>query len=616
MGKYEGLAKDIVKNIGGKENIDSLFHCITRIRFRLKDESKANDQAIKDMDGVVTLMKANGQYQVVIGNHVADVYDDVLKVTGLSGNEKGSSEDGAKIPLGQKLLDYIQAIFVPYIAVLCASGMIKGVIAILEISGVLTPEMGLHTLLAAVGDTVFYFLPVYVAYTFSTKLGLNKFTGVTIGLALVYPTLTGIAEDTMIFGINVKGIAYNSTVLPVIAGIALAYVLAKMLDKVVPTVVKSFVVPMLVIMIVVPIIYVFIGPIANGISNGLYDMMNKLINLSPIIAGAVAAFTWQIFVIFGVHQALIVPSIIGLSGGNPDSYFAFVTVAPFAQMAVVLTMWVLTKDQRRKSLMLPAWISGVFGITEPAIYGFTLPNIKLFIGGCIASALGGAYVGLMNVQMIRMAGLGVFSFPGAISPTNSGNLINFLIGNAISIGAAILITLFIYREHEAKVNEEEAKKAEKKLGKTGNEEFLIQPIMGKVLELKDIEDEAFSGGLLGQGLAIEPEDSKILAPVDATVATVFPTKHAIGLISDNGVEVLIHMGLNTVELGGEDFDIKVKDGDHVKAGDLIAEADFESIRKKGFKATTPIIITNSDDFKEVKTLLSPQDDQILQIVLK
>ncbi len=610
MGKYTNLAKDIVENVGGKENINNVFHCITRLRFSLKDESKANDEFFKNSDEVVTLMKSGGQYQVVIGNHVPEVFEEVIKVAGITENQPSGSSSNQK--LGAKLLEYIQAIFMPYLSVLAAAGIIKGLATILSTAGWVPAESGLGVLLAAMGDTVFYFLPVFVAYTFSTKLGLNKFTGLAIGLSLLHPSITGIAEETFIFGVNVQGLAYNSTVLPIIFGILLAYPLEKFFNKILPTVVKAFLTPLLTILITVPIIYVFVGPLANNISNSLYAGLSSIYELSPIVAGAIAAFFWQILVIFGVHQALIVPSIIGLSQGTPDLFISFIGVAPFAQMAVVIMMWLKTRNKKKKSLMLPAWISGVFGITEPAIYGFTLPNIKLFIAGCVAAAFGGAYIGATKAYTYQMAGLGIFSLPGAISAENPSNLTNFIIGNVISIVLALVFTFFLYKEDKTNINEEEAGKAKDKLS-NGHKESLIHPLKGQVVELNTIADEAFASGVLGKGVAIIPSDNDLVSPVDGTITTIFPTKHAIGITSNDGAEVLIHIGLNTVELAGKGFDVKVKEGDKVKVGDLLMTIDFAAIQAKGYDITTPIIVTNTDDYLDV-IALTDSPDKIVELI--
>ena len=610
MGKYTNLAQDIVKNVGGKENINNVFHCITRLRFNLKDESKANDEFFKNNDEIVTLMKSGGQYQVVIGNHVPEVFEEVTKVAGISGDQAPSSSNDQKF--GAKLLEYIQAIFMPYLSVLAASGIIKGLATILSSLGWVPATSGLGVLLAAMGDTVFYFLPVFVAYTFSTKLGLNKFTSLTIGMALLHPTITGIAEETFIFGVNVQGLAYNSTVLPIIFGILLAYPLEKFFNKILPTVVKAFLTPLLTILITVPIIYVFVGPLANSVSNSLYAGLSSIYEFSPIVAGAVSAFFWQILVIFGVHQALIVPSIIGLSQGTPDLFISFITVAPFAQMAVVIMMWLKTKNTKKKSLMLPAWISGVFGVTEPAIYGFTLPNIKLFIGGCVAAAFGGAYIGLTKAYTYQMAGLGIFSLPGAISAENPSNLRNFVIGNLISIVLALIFTFFLYKEDRTNINEEEASKAKDKLS-NGGKESLIHPLKGQVVELNTIADQAFASGVLGKGVAIIPSVNDLVSPVDGTITTIFPTKHAIGITSNDGAEVLIHIGLNTVELAGKGFDVKVKEGDKVKAGDLLMTIDFAGIQAKGYDITTPIIVTNTDDYLDV-IALTDSSEKIVELI--
>lgn len=599
MGKYEKLAKDIVEHVGGKENIVGLIHCVTRLRFTLKDESQANDEVIKNMEGVVTLMKSGGYYQVVIGNHVPDVYKEVVKVAGLSGDSSSIQKENRKF--SDKALDMITSIFAPSLALLCACGMIKGLNSILAITGLVAPSSGLGVLLAALGDVMFYYMPVFVGYNLGVKLGLNKYVAMGCGLALVYPTITGSANELVVFGINATGLNYSSTVLPVIAVVVIAYYLQEFFNKIIPDVVKTFLTPMFVLLIAVPLGYLIIGPVANNISAMLYAVINGIIGVSPILAGAIIAFFWQILVIFGVHQAVIVPSIIALSSGLTDSLLAMVGPAPFAQMAVVLAMWMKTKNTKRRSLQLPAWISGVFGVTEPAIYGFTLPNMKLFIAGCIAAAIGGAYLGLMNVQAITLAGLGVFGFPGFIAPEGLGNLYHYLIGCGISIILAMVFTFILYKEEDANINTEAAAKAPvmKKKGKT---ETVHSPLLGKSIPLAEINDAAFSEGALGEGVAVIPESGDVYAPVNGTITTLFPTKHAIGITSEDGAEILIHIGLNTVELNGTGFNNLVSQGDKVKQGQKILTFDLTAIQEKGYDTTTAIVVTNTKDYLDVVPL--------------
>ncbi len=616
MGKYEDLAKNIVANVGGADNIAGLIHCVTRLRFTLKDESKANDEAFKNMPGVVTLMKSGGYYQVVIGNHVPDVYKDVCKVAGISGGSATDENAVDNRKFSEKALDYVTSTFVPSLSVLCACGMLKGVNSLLSLAGIVSTTSGLGILLAGIADVVFYFFPVFVAYNLSVKIGLNKYVGLAAALSMVYPTLVS-PENLVVFGINASGLNYSSTVLPVIAVVIIAYFLQKFFNKIIPDVVKAFLTPMLVLMISVPVGYVLIGPVANAISDGLYNIINAIINLSPIIAGAVSGFFWQIFVIFGVHQALTVPSIVALGQGLPDTFLALISPAPFAQMAIVIAMWIKTKNKDKKALMLPAWISGVFGVTEPAIYGFTLPNIKLFIAGCIAAAIGSAYIGATGTQMLTMAGLGIFGIPGTIDANNMANMVNFLIGCGISIALAIIFGLVLYKENDAKMDEEAAKKAP--VGKKSDDknETIYSPVTGEAMELAAIKDEAFAQGALGKGLGIFPTVGEVVAPADGTVTVLFPTLHAVGITTDGGAELLIHVGLNTVNLNGEGFTAYVKQGDKVKKGQKLTSFDLEAIKAKGYDMTVAMIVTNTADYLDVVATADgavKQGDEVIKVV--
>ncbi|MCR5526313.1 MAG: glucose PTS transporter subunit IIA [Lachnospiraceae bacterium] len=622
MGKYHELAEYIVENVGGKENIADLFHCITRLRFTLKDEEKANDEAFKNHAGIVTLMKAGGYYQVVIGNHVPDVYADVCEVAGLANKDLGgggsataAGPDNRKF--SEKALDMITSIFMPYLNLLCACGIIKGFNTIMNMLGVIPTSSTLGAVFAAIGDVIFYFLPVFVAYNLAVKLKMQKFTAMGIGLSLIYVPIYAAAnglEIGSLFGIDVSSIAYSSTVLPAIAAIVLAYYLEKLFTKIIPDVVKNFLVPFCVLMVVVPVTYAIIGPVANQISDLLASLLNTLLAISPIIGGAFAGFFWQIFVVFGVHQALTVPSMINLSAGTPDLFLSLIQTAPFAQGMIVLGMWIKSKNKERKQLMAPAWISGVFfGVTEPAIYGFTLPNPKFLILGCISSAIGSAYLGFTKTYLMQMGGLGIFAIPGFIDNTPGAanpmaGVINLLIAWAVTGAIAVIGTLVLYSDAgELKIDEEMATKKAVKIGGNKNDaktehvqdEEISAVVSGKAIALEEMKDPAFAA--LGKGAAIIPEGDSftVVAPADGTLTTMFPTGHAFGLNTPSGAEVLVHIGIDTVELKGDGFKPLAAQGDFVKKGDRLIEVNAKAIKEKGYDITTAILVTNADDYADV-----------------
>lgn len=589
MGKYEGLVKDIIKNIGGKENINSLTHCVTRLRFVLNDEAKANDDVLKNMDGVVTVIKSAGQYQVVIGNHVPDVYKEVCAQAGISGS--APSQDGPKLSFKDKIFDTITGIFMPSIAVMTAVGMLKGFLALAVFLGWMSDTTGIYTLIYNISDALFLFMPVVIGYTSANKFGMDPMVGLAIGAALMYPDLQNVDLD--IFG-RIINVSYTGTVLPIIVTNIIAAFLYKKLNKVIPDVVKTFFTPLIVIVICAPLGFLAIGPAANAVADWLLNVIMSIYSFSPIVAGLVLGGLWQVMIMFGVHTIFAITAIITLMSGNPTPIFALIFTVSFAQTATVFAIWLKTKNKKLKSIALPAWISGIFGVTEPAIYGVTLPRVKQFVISCIGGALGGAYIGAVGILHWQMAGMGIFAIPGFIQVGGDTGRILMHVGISlvISMGFSFVATIFTFRDE--KVKEEVVEKKE-----LNGEENISAPIQGKVIPLSKVEDQAFAGGDLGNGVAIIPSVGEIKAPFDGEITTLFPTLHAIGITGDNGIEMLIHIGFDTVKLNGKPFTAKVKQGDHVKKGDLLITFDIEKIKAAGCGITTPIIITNTANYLDV-----------------
>lgn len=593
MGKYEKLVNDIIKNVGGKENVNTLTHCITRLRFQLKDEKKANDEVLKKMDGVITVMHGGGQYQVVIGNHVTDVYDEACKQLGFQSGNVNADEVATKKGVGAFLIDFISSIMGPCINVLCASGMIKGILSILTFFGILFQDSGIYQIFNACGDALFYFFPILLGYTTAKKLKIEPFVGLLIGAGLIYPTIQSVDLQVLGFTINVN---YTSTILPVIFTVVFASFIYKPLIKVIPDVIKSFFVPMIVLIISMPIGFMIIGPVMNEVSNFIGDMITMGYNFSPAFAGLLIGFLYQIMVIFGVHAALGAVAFIQIAAGEP-SFLGFMAGTTFTQTAVVFAIWLKTKDKKLKNIALPAIISGIFGVTEPAIYGITLPRIKFFIISCIGAGLTGAYLGLTDTLLWQLTGLGIFTIPGFIGGTVAVNkiLLNVIIALGIGIGFSFIATYVLYKD-----DVEEEKEDIKPSNKIDtNKTNIMAPIKGELVDLSQAEDEAFALGTLGDGVVIQPTEGKVYAPIDGTITVLFPTLHAIGIVGDNGVEMLIHVGFNTVQMDGKGFKAHIKQGDHVKKGQLLLDVDLKEIEKSGFSTETPVIISNSNDMMEV-----------------
>lgn len=621
MGKYKQLAQDIIKNVGGKENINGLTHCITRLRFKLKDESIANDDVLKNMEDVVTVMKSGGQYQVVIGNHVEAVYKDVVEIIDLD-NLNTSSETKKSGNILDKGIDIISGIFQPVLGIMAACGMLKGLNALFVALGLYSDTSGGYMVINAAGDALFTFLPLFLGYTSAKKFGLKPMLGLALGAAMCYPAIQGssisagadamyiLFKGTMFaspvyidfFGLPIISMDYTGTVVPIIFVVYFASKCEKLFNKFVPDLVKFFFVPMLTLLVTLPVALIVIGPIATFGSTLISEAVLSIRDFSPLLAGAIVGFSWQILVIFGLHWGFIPVYINNVMTLGYDNVMMPFFGCTFATSAVVLAIFIKTKDKKLKEMAIPNFISGIFGVTEPAIYGMLLPLKKPFIISCIASGIGGAFYGFFNLRKFITGGMGIFELPAMIEPNGGmGNLIVALSGMAISMVVAFVLTMILYKDkEEVKEVENKVKEETKEVKSTKLEkEIVVSPIKGEVLNLSDIEDAAFSSGVLGQGVAIIPSDGKVVAPVNGVVTTLFPSLHAIGILSDEGVEVLIHIGLNTVQLEGRGFEACIKQGDRITKGQTILKFDIDVIKEAGYSVVTPIVVTNSSQFLDV-----------------
>lgn len=607
MGKYEKLAKEILENVGGKENINSLTHCITRLRFRLKDESKANDEALKNNPGVVTVMKSAGQYQVVIGNHVPAVFEDVCSIAGIS-NDAPAAEAEAPKGVLDTLIDIISGCFQPILGPLCAAGIIKGLNALLVfLLGTGFSTSGTYLVLNAIGDSIFYFLPIILGYTAAKKFNVNVVVGMIIGASLCYPTIqtdslsaAGKAIGTLpmigayytkFLGIPFISGNYTSTVVPVICIVALAAQVQKIAKKYVPEMLQNFFAPFFVLIISLPIGLLVIGPVVGLLTQVLSNFFAALYKLSPIVTATVVGAFWQCLVIFGLHWALVPMAMVNLGNLGFDTILPGMTGTTFAATGIMIATYLKTKDPNKKALAIPATISAFCGVTEPAIYGFLLPEKTPFVFSCIGGAVGGAIMGALNAKMYVMGGLGIFSVVSFISPKGEASgLVAALICGAVSMLVGFLLAFFFGKKEDNKVVE--AVKA--------NEETILAPIEGTIKPIEDSSDAAFASGALGKGVVIIPSVGKVYAPVSGTVTVLFPSLHAIGITSDSGVELLIHIGINTVQLEGKGYIAHIKQGDHVECGQLLVEFDMDYITSEGYSLETPVLVTNYNDLKEVK----------------
>lgn len=598
---YEKLAKEIVRYIGGSENVNALVHCATRLRFKVKNIQNVDKKKLEQLEGVITVLDSGGQIQVVIGQHVADVYDTIFEVTDLKKeNPSDAEESGEKKNLLNTFMDTISGIFAPVLGVMSGAGMLKALLILCTTFGWLKADMGTYRILYAAADGVFTFIPVFLAYTAAKKFRANEFVAVGVAAALLYPDLTAAysaGEALTFLKIPVVLVSYTSSVIPIVISVYALSKLEKGLKKIVPTVCKTFLTPLLSLAIMVPATYLVIGPIADTVGKALASGYTGLVGLNPVIAGGLLGLIWPTAVMFGVHWGFVPIVMNNIAEYGRDTLFTITGPNNMAQAGATLGVFLKTKDKSVKELAGPAALSAVLaGITEPAIYGVTLRFKRPFFIGAVFSGIAGAIVAAAGTGAPTLLGTSILTLPGYIGV----GFVGFLIACAIAyFGSAIVTYFFGYSDDMLPKKEE--KKEEPQEIIPAKDEALLAPVSGKVIPLSEVRDEAFAGGILGQGAAVIPENGEICAPCDGVISVMYPTGHAVGIKSDIGAEILIHVGMDTVTLNGSCFDVKVKAGDHVKAGQLLVRANIEGIKKEGLDITTPVIVANTADYMQIKT---------------
>ena len=602
--KYDALSRIIIQNVGGKSNINAITHCITRLRFTLKDESKANTEVLNNTDGIVTVMQSAGQYQVVIGNHVPDVFRSVVAVGHLENLASSQSDEDAapaKMNPFDTFVNIITSVFTPFLGVLCACGILKGVLALCTTFGILNGSGGTYNILFSLADAGFYFLPPILGYTAAKRFKLPEMEGLIIGLAMIYPYLLDAKAMDLsnLFGIPVvmpPSGNYTSSVIPVICAVAFAGWFENFYKKYIPDTVKLFAIPLITTTVTFALTMLIIGPVASAISSGLSFAFNWLYAVNPIIMCAIVGAFWPVLVIFGLHWSLIPIAMINMTQGG-DIILAAMFGTTFANTGAIGGIWLKTKDKKIKGLAPAAFISAVAGVTEPAIYGILLPKKKPFIRGCVIAGIAGAVFGFLGTKYYQLAGLGVFGYTGFIDTVHNdvSGMTTAIVISLVCVVVGFLAEMLFYHETAEAAP---VKKAAAVEGEAKNV-TVYAPITGKYIALEELPDEVFSQGFLGQGCGVEPEDNTVYSPVDGEIVQVAETKHAIGIQSPDGVEVLVHVGMDTVNMKGYGFDVKVNLGDKVKAGDMLMTFDAEKIKAAGYPTTTAIVITNSDECNEI-----------------
>ncbi|WP_083816415.1 glucose PTS transporter subunit IIA [Treponema brennaborense] len=517
---------------------------------------------------------------------------------------------------------------------LCATGMIKGILMLLSFFHIMDAAGGTYTILYNAADALFYFLPVLIGYTTAKKFGMNEITGLMLGLVMCAPTLVNLAPNAIavafgsapkplgtLFGMNyyatLFGIPvimpasgnYTSTVVPIILVIWFASFLERKIKAVIPTVIKNFGVPLFVFIITVPLMFIVIGPVAAMLTEVIEKGVIFVFSRAAVFGGFLFGGLWQILVIFGLHWSLIPLMFINLANLKYDMILSPMFAASFAQLAALIAVMLKTKDKQTKSIGIPAVISAIAGVTEPAIYGITLPRKIPFIYSCIGAAVGGAILAAAKVYSYISAGLGVFGFPEFIMTEEYSKMYNVPISMhgvvwasiavLVSMAVSFLLVMFFYKEPESGSFTKSRDARTHDSGKKAKPITVVSPLKGKIIDLDKIEDEAFSSGALGKGCAILPSSGEVRAPFTGTVSVLPETAHAIGITADSGIDILIHVGMNTVELKGQGFKTYVIEGQKVQEGDLLMTFDIGAITSAGYKTVTPVVINNSDEFKSI-----------------
>ncbi|WP_017212012.1 beta-glucoside-specific PTS transporter subunit IIABC [Clostridium beijerinckii] len=593
---YKEIAAKILKAVGGDENVEHLEHCSTRLRFNLIDNSKVK---IKDLESIpeVIAVKQNVQCQVIIGNAVVEVYDEVKKL--ISDKETSTNNNKEKRKVGAIILDFVISVFQPLIPAIAGGGILKSLLMLLNMLGILSNTTSTYKILNFVGDAPLYFLPLLVAFTTANKMKVNPLVAVSAVAALLTPNLAKMLGDgTLFFNIPVQNINYAYQVFPAILCVLLYSQLEKFFNKISPKVIRSFFVPMMSLLITVPVTLLILGPIGYNFGQGFAAVILFVFGKFGWLAVAILAAFLPFMVVTGMHKAMIPYVVTSLSQSGRELIYNAASLAHnISEAGGCFAVSIRTKDKALRSTAVSAGISALFGITEPALYGVTILHKRVLYGVMVGSFIGGAFLGIQAVEAYVAVGPGIASLSMFISETLPNNLMNAVIGLGISFVASFIAVAVLWKE-QTPSNKEEVKIESKEDAKIENkkEEFNA-PLEGELIPLSEVKDDVFSNKLMGEGFAIIPSIGELYAPIDGTIEMVFETKHSLAMKSEDGTEILFHVGLETVNLKGKYFKPEVSVGKSVKQGDLLLSFELDKIVEEGFDTVTSVIITNRPDAK-------------------
>lgn len=590
---YKSLAKSIVENVGGADNIVHLEHCSTRLRFQLADHSKVNIDALKKTPGVMGVIDA-AQFQIVVGNDVIEAYDAITSAYDLGGVPAASAKK-EKRSVGSVLLEYLIGIFQPLVPAIAGAGVLKSIMLLLAMVGVITSTDPLYTTLVGISDATFYFLPLMVAMTTANMFKTDRLVAVAaVGFLLLPATTAALKDGLVLFGITVQNITYSSQVFPAILEVIFLSLLERWLNKVSPKPVRVFFVPMVALAITIPVTLLVLGPLGYNVGVLLTDAILFMYNTFGWIALAVLAAILPFMISMGMHKALLPYAVSSITTTGFESLYMPASLGHnISESGACFAVALRTKDERLRQTALSAGISALMGITEPALYGVTLQHKRAMTGVVISGAVSGALIGLLGVKAFVAVGPGLASMTMYVDAANPQNLVNAFIGFAVALACSFAIAFSTWKDDD----QAEAAGTTDKPASTADAALdLVVPVTGTVEDITKVNDEMFAAKTLGDGMAIVPSQGMLYSPVDAEVTMVFKTRHAIGLTCANGAEILIHVGIDTVKMDGDGFTSHVNTGDHVGVGDELISFDIDKIEKAGFDPTVCVIVSNGGDF--------------------
>lgn len=605
--KYEKLASEILKYVGGTENIDDVYHCQTRLRFKLNDEDKADKKALEDLDGVSKVLISGGVFQVVIGTHVKSVFEEIEKnVEPKNGNiEKRETKVDEKKSILGTVVDFITGAFQPIIPALSGAGMVKALLALLVVFNLISKTSQTYYILNFFADAVFYFLPILLAFTEAQKLKCNPILAASIAGIMMHPNwgaLVTKGEAVNFFGIIPFTLAsYTSSVIPIILVVLVQSYVEKWLEKYIPEAVKLVFVPMLTFLIMGTLALSILGPIGSVLGNYLAVFFTFLSTNASWAPAVIIGTFLPIMVMFGIHNGVAPLGVMQMSNLGYDSIFGpGALCSNIAQGTAAFVVSLRTKDSKTKKIATTAGITGLMGITEPALYGVNLPKKYPLVAAMIGGGFGGLYAGLTHTHRFATGSSGLPAVLLYIGDNTMQFLYNIIIASVLSCIVTAVLTYILSLKYE-KIDEtiEESAETVSEIKTEVKNSTITSPLKGTVIELSEVKDEAFASEAMGKGIAIEPSIGKVVSPFNGKVVSLFPTKHAIGLLSDDGVEMLIHVGLNTVDLKGKYFEAHVGQDQRISKGETLLTFNLEKIREEGYVTQVPIIITNTHEYSDV-----------------